>query len=133
MANKLLIPIHERNSHWTLVVVDPALMKIEYYDSYRSDGNDVMESVLDFLQEEHQYSDLDFNRSSWTMNNINDVPLQTDGSSCGPMALLTAESIGLEKPISHSQNDIQDVRKKMQYVLIRESIEDSYVYDIDKS
>ena len=124
MANKLLIPINERSSHWTLVVVDPGMKKIDYYDSYRNDGSAVMEAILDFLQEEHQYSASNFDRSSWNLESIAYAPLQSDGSSCGPMVILTAESIGLEKPISHTQDDVRNARKQMQYILITEAIED---------
>ena len=124
MANKLLIPINERSSHWTLVVVDPGMKKIDYYDSFRNDGSAVMEAILDFLQEEHQYSASNFDRSSWNLESIAYAPFQTDGSSCGPMVILTAESIGLEKPILHTQDDVRNARKQMQYILITEAIED---------
>ena len=124
MANKLLIPINERSSHWTLVVVDPGMKKIDYYDSFRNDGSAVMEEILDFLQEEHQYSASNFDRSSWNLESIAYAPLQSDGSSCGPMVILTAESIALEKPILHTQDDVRNARKQMQYILITEAIED---------
>ena len=89
-----------------------------------------MKSILDFLQQEHEFADLQFDCSSWKMQNVTDTPTQTDGCSCGPMMLLTAESVGLSKPFSFTQNDVMQIRKKIQYILISEAIQDPYIYNI---
>ena len=47
--------------------------------------------------------------------------------------IMTAECIGLEKPISYSQNDAAVVREKIQYLLIAEAVEDPYIYQINQS
>ena len=129
----MIIPINLDNAHWALAVVDPTLREIKYYDSYHYDGRMVMKSILDFLQQEHHFSDLQFDSSSWKMQNVTNIPLQTDGSSCGPMMILAAECIGLGKPFSFTQNDVLKIRKKIQYILITEAISDPYIYNFHEN
>ena len=104
--NKILIPLHEGGSHWTLVLVDPFIKEIIYFDSFHSNGTYVMESVLHFIQEEHQNAKLPFDISAWKLKSRKDIPQQTDDFSCGLMMIMTAECIGLEKPILYSRNPL---------------------------
>ena len=131
--NKILIPLHEGGSHWTLVLVDPFIKEIIYFDSFHSNGTYVMESVLHFIQEEHQNAKLPFDISAWKLKSRKDIPKQTDDFSCGLMMIMTAECIGLEKPILYSQDDAALVRQKIQYLLIAESVEDPYIYQINQN
>ena len=46
------------------------------------------------------------------------------------MTILTAECVGLQRQLNFSQQDCEEIRKKIQFVLISESLEDPFVYDI---
>ena len=89
--------------------------------------------ITDFMEKEHEHSNIDFERSSWQLHSRQDIPLQTDGSSCGFLTIQNAECIALEKPLSHNQADVINIRKKIQYILVSEAVEDQYVYDIQRS
>ena len=82
---------------------------------------------------EHQNAKLPFDISAWKLKSRKDIPKQTDDFSCGLMMIMTAECIGLEKPILYSQDDAALVRQKIQYLLIAESVEDPYIYQINQN
>lgn len=91
----------------------------------------VMQKILDFIEEEHSYSNIPFERTAWKLYSHQDLPLQKDGSACGIFVILNAECVALDKPFHHSQDNIPDVRKKIQILLVSEGLEDPYVYDIE--
>ena len=90
-----------------------------------------MELILDFIEDEHDFSGLPFQRDAWKQVAHKNSPLQPDGFSCGIYAILNGECLALGKPFNHSQEDVPVVRKKLQVLLISEGLEDPYVYDID--
>ena len=117
---KLIVPINEDSSHWTFVFIDPHQKELHYYNSFNTDGMDKMLVILDFIEEEHSYSQIPFERASWKLVSHQDSPLQKDGSACGIFAILNAECVALGKSFNHGQDNVPDVRKKIQILLISE-------------
>ena len=128
-----MIPIHENNCHWTFVFLDPEAKELTYYDSFRSDGTNIMHNILAFIEEEHNHNNMAFNKESWNLKNDPNTPLQDDKHSCGYLAILNAECVALQKPLNHSQQDVPDIRNKIRILLISEGLDDPYIYDIERS
>ena len=92
-----------------------------------------MQNILDFIEQEHNHNNMALDKTSWKLQNDPDTPLQEDGSSCGYLAILTAECVALDKPFNHSQNDVPHIRQKIRVLLITEGLDDPYIYDIERS
>ena len=129
--NTLVVPLNENNVHWTTCFIDPAAHTIDYYDSQHSDGSSIMASILDFLEDEHQFSKLPFHRSMWKLTAHFDTPKQSDSFSCGVLSIQTALCIGLGRKIDFGMDSVAEIRKKIKFLLTLESITDPYVYDIN--
>ena len=90
-----------------------------------------MASILDFIEKEHKFSKLPFNRSIWKLRSHFDTPKQSDTFSCGVLSIQTALCIGLGRKIDFEMDSVAEIRKKIKFLLALESITDPYVYDIN--
>ena len=124
------MPLNENGNHWTLSLIDPVARKIDYFDPQHSNGERVMKSILDFIEEEHVYSIIPFDRSMWTLKSHFNTPKQTDSHSCGVLTILTALCVALDRKIDFGMGSIPEIRKKIKFLLSYESLIDPYVYNV---
>ena len=114
-----MIPIHENNCHWTFVFLDPEAKELTYYDSFRSDGTNIMHNILAFIEEEHNHNNMAFNKESWNLKNDPNTPLQDDKHSCGYLAILNAECVALHLRIHIIDKKSVKMFYFSQYTIIR--------------
>ena len=127
-----MIPIHRNRNHWTLILLDPIQHEIDFYDPKHKDGNEILEKVLEFIKELHQFYSLTFDRKQWKLKSHADIPYQTDGDSCGILTILAMECLSLKKPMDFTMNSVVEIRRKIKVVLAAEALLDPYIYDIPK-
>jgi len=87
---------------------------IEYYDSIRGDGINVMENVFQYVQDEHrqQFQCEIENKEEWSLIN-KDAPQQENGYDCGVFAIMFADMICGDLQIQFEQRDINSFRIKI--------------------
>ena len=79
---RIVIPINIDNTHWISIHVDVPNRKIEVLDSYHGDHTDRAISVINLLIEMWKL-DKGWGGLSWGIYHRKDLPVQTDGNSCG--------------------------------------------------
>ena len=128
-----MIPIHQNSSHWTLVILDPVGHKLDYYDPFHTDGTEILNQILLFIEELHIDSALDFDKNSWQLESHFDMPMQMDGSSCGVLTILSAECLALNRPVNFSMASVTETRRKIRLILATEALIDPYIHDINEN
>jgi len=107
--DKLLIPINENSSHWSLSVIDLTQKTICHYDSMGNQGLSYSRSCLRYLQDEFlcKFGTPLQNLDDWDIiNNANRIPLQENNFDCGIFVCLFALHILNNTPFNFNQMDI---------------------------
>ncbi|CAG8765484.1 37078_t:CDS:2, partial [Racocetra persica] len=122
----IFIPINT-GAHWTLAVANFKLRRFEYYDSMGSGFN------LRFIQELREFfiylakqtNNQHFKFAEWGVYEPRKrTPQQNNSYDCGVFAMMTAEHISRNAPLSFSQSKMGYFRTKMIYEISTGSIMD---------
>lgn len=115
--SKLFIPINENKSHWTLIVVDLNLKKIQYYDSKLSDDSLHAKSIVaEYLTTEQHQKFPHHVPISWddaNRENIIDLPKQKNFCDCGVFVCTFAFYISRNK--YNFDFSVKDISNKLRY------------------
>lgn len=120
---QLYFVINENISHWTLICINVAQKKFQYYDSNNSDsktkqgytedlGNPPWRNILCnyVTKEAKEYSKFPNKyKCNWELHNEKS-PKQTDGSSCGVFALRNLDLLSAGCPLNYKQEDMNNFR-----------------------
>ena len=74
----VFIPIHD-SGHWMLIIINCQAKRLEFYDTFHSDGSQFCSTVMKFMEEEAQFTEKNFNKDDWSVMSSSDIPRQTDG------------------------------------------------------
>jgi sentrin-specific protease 1 len=114
-VHKIIIPINNDNTHWTLAVVSFSNeeMRIEYLDSLAGNGqNDLVDILVHFLKEEADR--LKFTIRTWVvLPPRNDIPRQVNGLDCGVFMCYFANFMSVDAPLTFTAEDIPHFRRRM--------------------
>ena len=107
---KIFIPLHVHNNHWTLVVADLKQKKLYYYDSLSySPPRDQITNIRKYLQKiatEEAVTPCNFELKQ------EPCPQQKNLSDCGVFVLMAASHISENRPLTYSQEDVPYIRLK---------------------
>ncbi|XP_071608149.1 sentrin-specific protease 2 isoform X2 [Heliangelus exortis] len=120
----IFVPIHLR-SHWTLVVIDMRKKNISYFDSMGQKGDDICETVFQYLQEESRVKrNVELPISEWTLHSMGprEIPQQRNGSDCGVFMCKYADYISQDKRINFTQSHMSYFRMKMAWEIIHQQL-----------
>ena len=112
----LFIPIHLlAEDHWALIVVYIKKKTILYYDSLGSANNTVLETILQYLAQEHQDKlQVKMEVDEWTLKNMQtESPQQHKSVDCGVFICQTIEFLSRGAPLDFSQTDMLMLRQRM--------------------
>ncbi|KAJ3210075.1 hypothetical protein HDU67_005674 [Dinochytrium kinnereticum] len=122
---RVMIPINQNNSHWSLIHIDMESQTIEYYDSLGAArfGAQAISHIKRYLRDEFEdkvskekekeVPDFD----SWNPI-LTSVPRQQDGGSCGVFVCYYCQCKAENRKVTFSQQDIYSFRRKMAFCLI---------------
>eukprot|EP01083_Nonionella_stella_P081535 224645_1 len=127
----LLIPIHPRGNHWTLMSLNMKKKTAEYYDSLGwKNGKAVLTYLKAFLRVEwmnkrggNGYDKME----QWDLKEYvpgKDMPKQENKSDCGVFVCKTAEYLLDGRELTFTQSDMETFRKRMVLDLLRKRIGD---------
>nr|CAG8435398.1 12547_t:CDS:2 [Entrophospora candida] len=120
----LFIPVHSRNMHWSLCLVDFKASKIYYIDSlyltsekYKEDVRLVINDIKEYLK--YEWADKKHTSRKFDMFQSNlsfmGIPQQKNSYDCGIFALLFIEHYSRRAPLLFNQLHIPYFRKKIIY------------------
>lgn len=111
----LVIPVH-KGIHWCMSIIHFKNKTIKYYDSMGAPDNQVLNALAEYLKEESlDKKKVAFDFSGWTVENVQGIPQQENGSDCGVFSCMYAEFITRNRPIVFTQQHMQYFRMKMVY------------------
>ena len=122
---RLFIPFHLIN-HWTLVEVDFSKKKVIYMDPLNGKNDkcfDVIMDWLDYRSREMPWEDSSANLMGWSFEYIRNKPHQQNGNDCGMFTCLYALYRASDKEMDFTQENINDLRKKMALDLLNKKID----------
>ena len=116
---KIFFPVNINNAHWALIVIHVIQQEIHYYDSnYTSTGKIFLDFIFKWLADEVKDKKLSINTSKdeWLLlddKDLTNVPKQDNSYDCGVFTLVAADFISQNKPLSYSQKEMTEYRKKI--------------------
>ncbi|KAJ3100943.1 hypothetical protein HDU97_001827 [Phlyctochytrium planicorne] len=121
---RVMVPINQNNSHWSMVHIDLKNHLIENYDSLggASYGAFVIENIKRYLTDELEDKAASMISEmpppeTWETK-FTSTPRQRDGGSCGVFACYFAHCLTTQEKPTLTQDDIQSFRQKMAFCLI---------------
>ena len=111
----LYIPIHVDDIHWSLVHVDFPNKKVSYLDSLGYNGDDVLNNIMNYIQDEANKLNLTNNTNEWTLTNIsNSIPAQENNNTdCGVFIIIYAYYLTKKYEMNFTQCHINDFRLRI--------------------
>lgn len=113
----ILIPVH-LGIHWCLAVMDTKKKEITYYDSLGVSNNKCLQALKQYMVDESQTKNVNFNELEWKLLNKKDIPRQRNGYDCGVFACKFAEYITREEQFNFSQDHMEYFRQRMVYEIM---------------
>lgn len=122
--DKVVVPINIMSTHWALAVVDNKKHTIGYFDSLASRGNI---AAVELLQ---TYMTKEAERLLLTPINYNLIagektPQQQNGFDCGVFTCTVAKFVSRDQPLSFGQQDMRNIRRRMAYEIILQTLLDT--------
>lgn len=117
----MLIPLHLGN-HWCVVCVDFVEKSIKYYDSLHGSNKGCLNTILNYLKEEHKNKkNVELDCSEWKLEEPYG-PTQLNSYDCGAFACVTAEYLARDAELDFTQKDMPDLRLKICYEIFVNSL-----------
>lgn len=114
--DKIIFPINEGRMHWVCAVVFVQEKRIQFYDSMGADGMVYLESLFQYIQDEHKAKhggplpDVD----DWKLVPCTqDTPRQGNGFDCGVFLCTFADFVSMGYPLTFTQQHINKCRKRI--------------------
>ncbi|TDG38280.1 hypothetical protein AWZ03_015298, partial [Drosophila navojoa] len=108
------VPVHVSNVHWCMAIIHMRNKTIRYYDSMGKPNTEVLNALENYLLEESlDKRKKPFDTSDFIIENVQNVPHQTNDSDCGVFSCMFAEYITRNKSLTFSQEHMEYFRKKM--------------------
>lgn len=101
----ILMPVH-LPGHWVLIAIKPETRRIEYYDSLLNPNDQVLRDIRDYMQTET-------GETNWIMQNMHDIPDQTNTSDCGVFVCQYGLDLCEEREFSFDQDSMEQIRLQM--------------------
>jgi Ulp1 family protease len=124
--NRIFFPINVSNSHWTLAVILIELKELWYFDSLLDKGNNFLENLLKWLEDESKnkkYKNMTppFNKNEWSKKSLgNFQPSQGKNETCcGVFACACADYLSDDLQLVYNLQSIPQFRIKIGTDIIR--------------
>jgi sentrin-specific protease 1 len=114
--DKIFFPINQGRMHWICAVAFMQEKRIQVYDSLGSGGDLYLQSIFQYLQDEHKdkkktpLPDPD----AWELvDTTMDTPQQRNGHDCGVFTCMFADFLSKDCPLVFSQEHITQCRERI--------------------
>ena len=116
---KIFIPINEKNTHWTCIVIFMKEKQIQYYDSLSDGAGTIyMNDVLQYLVDEDKGQG-HVKREGWALvPSKESVPKQENWFDCGAFICMFCYFISQDASLEFTQDDVTSFREQMVLAII---------------
>lgn len=122
MLDKIFFPCNISNVHWACVVIYIQDKRIQFYDSMGGDGMHYINGLMSYIKDEWN------TQKGGKLPNIDDwelisctknIPRQENGFDCGVFACMFADFLSQNIPLTFSQEDIDEYRKRIAFSILK--------------
>lgn len=114
----ILIPVH-LGMHWCMAVIDMPQKKLEFYDSLYDGNTQVLPALQDYIASESlDKKKTPFDFAGWTIQQMEDIPRQQNGSDCGVFSCQFGEWASRRTAPRFTQKNMPYYRKRMVYEIL---------------
>ncbi|XP_034951004.1 sentrin-specific protease 1-like [Chelonus insularis] len=114
----IVVPVH-LGMHWVMSIIDFRDKSIRYYDSMGGKNPKCLVALRKYLEDESlDKKKKSFDTSDWTLENMENIPQQMNGSDCGVFSCTFAEFICANRELTFSQDNMPYFRNKMVYEIL---------------
>ncbi|EFO98019.1 CRE-ULP-1 protein [Caenorhabditis remanei] len=114
----ILIPVH-LGVHWCLAIIDMKEKKIQFYDSLYAGNTVVLPALKNYVASESMdKKKVPFDFAGWTIEQMEDIPRQQNGSDCGVFTCQFAEWASRRTTPRFTQKNMPYYRKRMVYEIV---------------
>jgi Ulp1 family protease len=124
-----------RNSHWTLVTLDPKALTVNHYNSINGKVKDgesirfVFDFIKAFILFESQKSNKSISFDEWKFISNSNIPQQDNNFDCGVFVCTYAKFLCLKINFNFQQTDMQEIRSLMHSEMLNmELIKDNKLF-----
>ena len=121
--DKLFVPIHFGNNHWTLIVAFVQERRIQYYDSMGGAGVGYLEGLKQYFKDEAertQKPNWEAIMDDWELfQGSTDTPQQNNSCDCGVFLCTTANYLAQNLRLTFGAADANHFRVRMTLELLR--------------
>lgn len=122
--DRVIVPINIMSTHWALAVVDNKRKTISYFDSLASRGNvSAVELLQVYMSKEAER--LLLPPVTYDLIPGEKTPQQQNGFDCGVFTCTVAKFMSREQPLSFGQQDMRNIRRRMAYEIILQTLLDN--------
>uniref|UniRef100_A0A1B0AVD8 Ubiquitin-like protease family profile domain-containing protein n=1 Tax=Glossina palpalis gambiensis TaxID=67801 RepID=A0A1B0AVD8_9MUSC len=110
----LPIPLYLNGIHWCMAIIHLKNRSIKFYNSMGTPCPKILKVLEQYLKDESMDKRKKaFDTSQFTIESVNDLPQQKNGSDCGVFSCMFAEYVTRDKKIDFSQANMKYFREKM--------------------
>lgn len=122
--DRIIVPINIMSTHWALAVVDNKRQEIKYFDSLASKGNVAAVQLL-LLYMSKEAERLQLPQVAYDLIPGAKTPQQQNGYDCGVFTCTVAKFISRDQPLVFGQQDMKNIRRRMAFEIILQSLLDN--------
>ena len=120
---KILIPINLDGAHWVLAVIDMVEKCISFYDSFASQGQEIFNTLIDFLEKESlDKKGLNLDRSAWTQQDVIKKRVQTNYTDCGLWLLMHAHYVCNNMSLRFQESQMPLIRARTPWCIMNKTL-----------
>ena len=116
--DKIFFPINQGGMHWVTVVAYMQKKRIQFYDSLGSPGNDYLQHVFQYLQDDHlDKKKRPMGTTGWELVPCDgrSTPRQLNGYDCGVFTCMFCDFLSMNYPLVFNQDHITQCRERIAF------------------
>jgi len=126
LLDKIIFPINVNGNHWVCVMVSIPDRKIQYHDSLGGDGRIFLESILQYLKDDHRYHNHTELPGDWSQSLIagpeTNTPKQANSFDCGVFVCAIADCLMRGQSLDFTQHQLAGFRDHIALALLQGSV-----------
>ena len=106
-VDKIIVPVNQSNTHWTVAVVDLRNERLEYFDSLGGEDDECLAHLAQYVVDEFQNKRAEDRPDvlEWPRHFPKNIPRQHNGWDCGVYLSMYADYLSIEAEMGETNMD----------------------------
>jgi len=106
-VDKIIVPVNQSNTHWTVAVVDLKNERLEYFDSLGGEDDECLAHLAQYVVDEFQNKRAEDRPDvlEWPRHFPKNIPRQHNGWDCGVYLSMFADYLSIEAEMGETNMD----------------------------